>query len=129
MASSWSTAPQSCCCYTHNLARGDVRTDLLVKGVHGQQASLCLFGVFLGGAGAGEGLAIQAGEVGLAAQEARHEEVKEGPQLQDIVLDGGSCQDEAVLSHQSFACLQACHGLSFPLLLESKCSVSCSFSA
>lgn len=98
-----------------------------MKGIHGQQASLCLFGVFLGGAGAGEGLAIQAVEVGLAAQEARHEEVKEGPQLQQVVLDGGTCQDEAVLSHQSFACLQVHHRLDYPVLLKSHGGVSCSF--
>lgn len=78
-----------------------------MEGIHGQQASLCLLGVLLGGTGTGEGLSVQAGEAGLAAQEAGHEEVEQGPELQHVVLDGGAGQDEAVLSHQSLAGLQA----------------------
>ena len=78
-------------------------SNLFVQALHGQQAGLCLLGVLLGGLGCGEGLAVQGGEVGLGPQEARHEEVKEGPQLQDIVLDGGARQDEAMLSCYSLA--------------------------
>ena len=80
--------------------------NLLVESLHGQQAGLRLLGALLGGLGSGEGFAVQGGEVGLGPQEARHEEVEEGPQLQHIVLDGGARQDEAVLRHHSLAGLQ-----------------------
>ena len=36
-----------------------------------------------------------------------HEEVKQGPQLQNIILDGRSTQQEAVLSTDALACLQS----------------------
>ena len=77
-----------------------------MEAFHGQQACLSLLGVLLRGFGSGEGFAIQGGEAGLSAQEAGHEEVEEGPQLQHVVLDGGASQDEAVASHQGLACLQ-----------------------
>ena len=80
--------------------------DLLVEALHGQKACLRLLGALFGGLGSGEGLAIQVSEMGLGPYEARHEEVKEGPQLQHIVLDGCACQDEAVLRYYSLACLQ-----------------------
>lgn len=78
-----------------------------MEALHSQQASLCLLGVLLGGLGSGEGLAVQGTETGLGAQKAWHEEVKEGPELQHVVLDGGTSQDEAVLRCQCLACLHA----------------------
>ena len=88
------------------MGRGERGVDLLVEALHGQKACLRLFGALFGGLGGGEGLAIQGSEVGLGPQEARHEKVEEGPQLQHIVLDGSACQDEAVLRYHSLACLQ-----------------------
>ena len=35
-----------------------------------------------------------------------HEKVKQGPQLQNVILDGRSTQQEAVLSTDALACLQ-----------------------
>ena len=77
-----------------------------MEALHGQQACLRLLGALFGGLGGGEGLAVKGSEVGLGPQEAWHEEVKEGPELQHIVLDGGARQDEAVLRFYSLACLQ-----------------------
>ena len=81
--------------------------DLLVEAHHGHQACLRHLGTLFGGLGGGEGLAVQGSEVGLGPQEAWHEEVEEGPQLQHVVLDGGPRQDEAVLRFHSLACLQS----------------------
>ncbi len=41
----------------------------------------------------------------LSAEEARHEEVEEGPELKDIVLDGSTREDETVVG------LDELHGL------------------
>ncbi len=76
-----------------------------MKAFHSQQACLSLLGVLLGGPGTGESLAVQGTEARLTAQEARHEEVEQGPKLQYAVLDGCASQNEAVLSYQGLACL------------------------
>ena len=86
--------------------RGGGGGDRLVGAPHGQQACLRLLGALFGGLGGGEGLAIQGSEVGLGPEEARHQKVEEGPQLQHVVLDGGASQNEAVLRYHSLACLQ-----------------------
>ena len=92
--------------HTNTKASISAVSDLFMKSVHGQQACLGLLGVLLGGACTGEGFAVPGSEAGLAAQEAWHEEVKQGPELQHVVLDWGARQNEAVLRHQCLASLQ-----------------------
>lgn len=77
----------------------EATTDLLMEAFHGQKACLRLLGVLLGGLGSGEGFAIQGSEACLRPEEAWHEEVKQGPELQHIILDGGASQHESVVSH------------------------------
>jgi hypothetical protein len=46
-----------------------------------------------------QGFAVASIEIALRPQESREEEVKEGPQLKDVVLDGRPTQDQPVMQH------------------------------
>ena len=92
---------------THNLSRGPChKYHLLVQALHGQQSLLRLLGSLLGAPRTVEGFAKGLVEAGLTAQEVGHQEVKQAPQLQHVVLDGRASQDEAVLGHHLLAGLR-----------------------
>uniref|UniRef100_A0A6B0V404 Uncharacterized protein n=1 Tax=Ixodes ricinus TaxID=34613 RepID=A0A6B0V404_IXORI len=63
---------------------------LPMQGLHGQHPGLLLLGGGLGVPRLQDGLAEAGRKLALRAQEARHEEVEEGPQVQHLVLDRGA---------------------------------------
>ena len=68
-----------------------------MKALHGQQAGLGLRAARPGALGCGQRLAVARVEGRMRAQEARHQEVEQRPELQDIVLYWRAAEDEPVL--------------------------------
>ena len=79
---------------------------LLVEALHGEETSLGFSTAGLGALGGGQRLAVARIEGRVGPQESRHQEVKERPQLQHIVLDRRPAHNQPVLRHKPLHRLQ-----------------------
>ena len=79
---------------------------LLVEALHGELSSLSLSTACFGGLGGRQRFAVPRIEGCLRAQEARHQEVEQRPQLQHVVLDWGAAQYEPVMCRYALHSLQ-----------------------
>lgn len=70
--------------------------------LHRQGASLLFFTGRFGVAGRDDGFTKLVVELTFGAEESRHEEVEEGPEFQDVVLDGCAGEDQAVHGLDAF---------------------------